>query len=170
MKGNHDHDISWVDPCYAKLRGVAQSRQKRLPWIMGVDELLHIALLRWAPGQVPPAGGGPLSSQQLSTFSLTCRNVLIDELRAIARRRKLAESLTRFPRKDMNSPEISAINRDLVEWALARLPPADRQLLQLRYVNGFSFSEIADRLKRSTDAVRQAHLRALRVLRDLLQS
>lgn len=49
---------------------------------------------------------------------------------------------------------------------LDRLPPEHREVLHLRHFEGLSHEEIAERLGKSPDAVRQTWVRALRGLRD----
>jgi RNA polymerase sigma factor (sigma-70 family) len=135
---------------------------------MEVDEVLHRAVLRWAPEETPPQGDR-LSTVQVKTFSLVCRNVLIDEVRAFARRRRLAEEARHLPRRSEREPEASLSDRELAERALSRLSPFAREVLQLRYFGGLSFDEIGQRLGKRADAVRQVHGRALRELRDVLR-
>jgi len=58
-------------------------------------------------------------------------------------------------------------DRDL-HMLVDRLPLAQRQVLFLRYVVGFSTEEVADVLGQSTAAVHKHHARALKFLRDRL--
>lgn len=53
---------------------------------------------------------------------------------------------------------------------LDRLPPEQREVLRLRHFEGLSHGEIAERLGKPADAVRQTWVRALRGLRDRLGS
>jgi RNA polymerase sigma-70 factor (ECF subfamily) len=53
--------------------------------------------------------------------------------------------------------------------AFAQLPPADRELLELRVVAGLSAEEVASVLDRTPGAVRTAQSRALARLRQLLE-
>lgn len=56
-----------------------------------------------------------------------------------------------------------------LEAAVQRLPPAYRKVLQLRYGERCSFSEIGNRLQRSPEAVRKMMCRALERLREQLR-
>jgi RNA polymerase sigma-70 factor, ECF subfamily len=53
--------------------------------------------------------------------------------------------------------------------ALEGLAATDRQVLELRYVEGLSLAEIAARLGNGLSAVKMRHLRALERFRDLIQ-
>lgn len=56
----------------------------------------------------------------------------------------------------------------LVERALLELPEHDRLVVTLRYMEDFSFEEIADILGAKSTTVRSVHHRALKKLRDFL--
>jgi RNA polymerase sigma factor (sigma-70 family) len=159
-------DLSWLAPYIHHLRAVALTRHRRLRWVMEIDEVLHRAVLRWAPGEKPPPVGEGLSVRQIGTFSLVCRNVLIDEVRAYARRRKLAEEASYLPGRRESAVETLLSNQDLAESVLSRLQPSAREVLQLRYFEMLSFEEIGRRIGKRADAVRQMHTRAMRTLRD----
>ena len=58
--------------------------------------------------------------------------------------------------------------RQRVQQALARLGPADREVLVLRYLEDLSTAEIAAVLELTESAVKMRQLRALQRLRDLL--
>jgi RNA polymerase sigma-70 factor (ECF subfamily) len=58
--------------------------------------------------------------------------------------------------------------RERIKLALAKLPPSDRELLVLRYLEQFSPSDIATQLGISAAAASMRHLRALERLRELL--
>jgi RNA polymerase sigma-70 factor (ECF subfamily) len=53
---------------------------------------------------------------------------------------------------------------------IERLPPAQRQVMMLRYMMDLSYAEVAEVLGRSPDAVRQLQQRALRYLRARLKA
>jgi RNA polymerase sigma-70 factor (ECF subfamily) len=55
-----------------------------------------------------------------------------------------------------------------VRLALEKLPPRDREVLVMRYLEGLSNAEIAASLEISEAAVRTRHTRALDRLHDLL--
>lgn len=162
-------DIGWVGPYYPQLMAVALVRQRRLRWIMEVDELVHQALLRWAPKQSAPQAGEPLTSQQLGTFSLSCRNVLVDELRNITRRRKLRETLARLPSRQEASAESRIGRLELAEHALSCLDERSRRVVELRYGRQLSFAEIGAELGCREASARQLHSRAIRRMREFIK-
>jgi RNA polymerase sigma-70 factor (ECF subfamily) len=59
--------------------------------------------------------------------------------------------------------------RERVRQSLERLPPNDREVLVLRYVEDLPFAEVARALGMGLGAVKMRHLRALQRLRDLLK-
>jgi RNA polymerase sigma-70 factor, ECF subfamily len=60
-------------------------------------------------------------------------------------------------------------SRQRVWDAMARLSEADRQVLTMRDIDGFSVAQIASALGASEGAIKVRHLRALRRLRTLLE-
>jgi RNA polymerase sigma-70 factor (ECF subfamily) len=71
-----------------------------------------------------------------------------------------------------SSPSAQAERRELAAILadqLARLPKGHREVIILRNLEGLSFEEVAQRLKRSPGAVRVLWLRALDRLRQLLK-
>ena len=71
-----------------------------------------------------------------------------------------------------SSPSARAERRELAAVLadqLARLPKSQREVIILRNLEGLSFEEVAQRLKRSPGAVRVLWLRALDRLRQLLK-
>ncbi len=61
-----------------------------------------------------------------------------------------------------------ALARREIEGALARLPPAGRDAWLLHHVHGFSFAEIAARLRIGVGAAKLRSSRAMRALRETL--
>jgi RNA polymerase sigma-70 factor (ECF subfamily) len=71
----------------------------------------------------------------------------------------------------LSSPSQQAARREqavLLAEALGRLPDDYREVLILRHLEGLSFPELARRLDRSLDSVKNLWTRALARLRDLL--
>jgi RNA polymerase sigma factor (sigma-70 family) len=151
---DEDLELNWLAPYLHHLRAVALTRQSRLRWVMEVDEVLHRALLRWAPREKPPAAGKGLSDRQIASFSLACRNVLIDEVRAMARRRRLAEEARNLAGHSQGDAEAAFGRREFVESVLSRLNPSARMVLELRYFDNLSFEEIGRRMGKRADADR----------------
>jgi RNA polymerase sigma-70 factor (ECF subfamily) len=74
---------------------------------------------------------------------------------------------------DITSPSAAAARHEvarLVAVALRRLAPADREILELRHLQGVSNDEAAARLGLSKSAATKRHLRALERLRPLLEA
>jgi RNA polymerase sigma-70 factor (ECF subfamily) len=59
--------------------------------------------------------------------------------------------------------------RALLFQLVDRLPDAQRQLIELRYVEGLSLAEAGHRLGKTEGAAKQLHRRALEQLRDQMQ-
>lgn len=71
-----------------------------------------------------------------------------------------------------NSPSGCAVQREqeiLLADALAHLPDDYRDVIVLRHIEGLPFEEVAERMERSSGAVRMLWLRALKSLRETLQ-
>lgn len=105
-------------------------------------------------------------------------NLAIDELRRQRRRPQLAsERDDRDPPREPGVPngrevaEEAWINlrRVQIETALARLPVAQRQVIELAYFEGFTQSQIAARLGEPLGTVKTRMRLGLRKLRDILQ-
>ncbi|MBA4064675.1 MAG: hypothetical protein C0501_13365 [Isosphaera sp.] len=58
---------------------------------------------------------------------------------------------------------------EALQWCLAKVPAAGREVLRLRYEGGLSCGEVADRLRRSVDAVYQTLSRLHRRLRECVE-
>jgi RNA polymerase sigma-70 factor (ECF subfamily) len=71
------------------------------------------------------------------------------------------------------SPSSSAARREalaILVTRLARMPEDQRRVLQMRYVQGLSVRDVAERLKRSEPAVHMLCHRALKKLQELMGS
>jgi len=70
---------------------------------------------------------------------------------------------------DSPTPSVQAIaaeDTQALEEAMQRLPDDYREVLTLRYLEGYSFEEIANRMGRTNNAVRHLFLRAVEKLQD----
>ena len=99
------------------------------------------------------------------------RNVVVDHWRAHRRFPASLDGLYELP-SDSLSPE-EVVSRDgeveRVNQALKRLPDDQRDVLILRFIEGYSHADTAQVLKKSVVAVRQIQVRALRALRDVMR-
>jgi RNA polymerase sigma factor (sigma-70 family) len=94
--------------------------------------------------------------------------VLVDELRAIARRRKLLQAAAQLTRDREALPTSTISDRDFLEWALRVLDRPTRELLRMHYCQQLSYADIAKRTGTKVNTVRQQHKRAIDKLRRLL--
>lgn len=70
---------------------------------------------------------------------------------------------------DPETEALAAAKRRVLLAAIAKLNPEQREVIELRFIQQRSFAEIAVRLGRSGDALRQQQRRALLRLRGLLE-
>jgi RNA polymerase sigma-70 factor (ECF subfamily) len=90
--------------------------------------------------------------------------------------RRLEQSTVRLETllaEQAESPSGCASRREdeiLLADTLAQLPADYRDVIVLRHIEGLSFEEVAQRMERSAGAVRMLWLRALKRMRDELQS
>jgi RNA polymerase sigma-70 factor (ECF subfamily) len=97
------------------------------------------------------------------------RNHLIDYVRQ--QRARTAESLdlaAHVPDAGSGNAFGQALDRKVLEDALARLSPEQRQAVTLRFLGGFSGVETARAMEKSEDAVKKLQARGLASLRRLL--
>lgn len=103
------------------------------------------------------------------------RNAVTDHLRALRRRGSLHVSLDRVPDlvADMPSQEERVLKEERIQKLLngsQRLRQADQEILSLRYGAGLDNSEIADTLGVSNNAVAVRLHRALKRLKDAVET
>lgn len=94
------------------------------------------------------------------------REVVLDDLESSA------AGVETALRSQWTSPTSRARRREtaaIVADRLAQLPDAQREVIVLRNIEGLSFEEVAQRMDRSSGAVRMLWLRALHRLRELLR-
>lgn len=108
-----------------------------------------------------------------SWIYLLARNRVVDQWRAAGRRPvtpsgDLAD--IHEHRRQSESADAPLDRRDTIEGILAGLNPDQRAVLVLRVLDGFSVEETAVILRRSQGAVRVLQHRAIKNLRDTLQS
>lgn len=97
------------------------------------------------------------------------REVSIDNLR-----RGVEQSTSRFAvlsDPNIETPSVVVERREneaALAEALGRMPADYREVIRLRHLEGLSFSSVAERMGRSSGAVRMLWLRALKQLKDYL--
>jgi len=98
------------------------------------------------------------------------RNVVIDHWRANKRSTQPLDDLLEAPSGDLLPEEHAERNNqvNLLRGALARLPDEQRDVVILRFIEGYSHQDVATVLGKSIVAVRQIQVRALLALRKLL--
>ncbi|KAF5031047.1 ECF RNA polymerase sigma factor SigK [anaerobic digester metagenome] len=95
------------------------------------------------------------------------RNTLIDHVRKKAARRKFVTD-SEYPVDSYADPGPGLGSMDEVLSELAGLSESQRQALELRFSQGLTFAEIAERMQTSADNSRQIISRAVRKLRSLI--
>lgn len=102
------------------------------------------------------------------------RNLSIDRARRRDRRGTLArEVVAHEPPPSVRDPErqtSDAIERDRILRALASLPEAQRQTLEIAFFEGLSYPEIAARENLPLGTIKSRAARALAALRDALEA
>ena len=121
-----------------------------------------------------------LSNLREDRFKGTCLKMLYGYIYGIARLKVLravrsaasAGALRRESDQDADgvaspdNPERSVANKDLADKIFAALDPRSRELLMLRFLEGWSEQEIADHMRMTKNAVATAISRAIRRAQD----
>ena len=95
--------------------------------------------------------------------------VIITERKAIDLLRKIQKRQTFEFNEDISGVEISFEMDNPIATAIAKLSPQYREVLLMRYHNGFSAKEIASILSMSDSGVRKLIVRAKKALQELLE-
>jgi RNA polymerase sigma factor (sigma-70 family) len=72
-----------------------------------------------------------------------------------------------------HTPSRSAVRREfvvLLEQSMARIDPAYQDAVRLRYIEGLSLAQAAERMSRTEESTKKLCLRGLRALRSELRS
>lgn len=98
------------------------------------------------------------------------RTRALDLLRSHSRRQRLSDSAAREPVAERieGMGVLDEERRMQVATALAGLPPAQREAIELAYYQGLSQSEIADRLQQPLGTIKTRMRAGMQKLRDLL--
>jgi RNA polymerase sigma-70 factor (ECF subfamily) len=135
------------------------------------DEVLQEVFLElWrAAGQYDATRGTP------AAWVVTrARSRAIDRLRSLRKRDEVAvdrlDTMTaETPSGRPEDPGTEVVDRHLVQGALARLVPAQREVIELAYYGGMTQTEIAARLRQPLGTVKTRMRTALQHLRELLR-
>ena len=95
--------------------------------------------------------------------------VIITERKAIDLLRKIQKRQTLEFNEDISGVEISFEMDNPIATAIAKLPSEYREVLLMRYHNGFSAKEIAAILSMSDSGVRKLIVRAKKALQEFLE-
>jgi len=95
------------------------------------------------------------------------RNTLLDHVRKKAARRKYVTD-SEYPVESYAAPESGLGSMEEVLAELSGLSESQRRALELRFSQGLTFAEIAERMQTSADNSRQIISRAVRKLRSLI--
>lgn len=133
-----------------------------------VEDLLQELVLRAMDQRARFTDG----EQVVAWVRLAARHRAIDYVRVRdGRARILEENVLELLARQLESQpdELLDSQIDALRCCVEKLPEKSRQLVKLRYSEGFSGAEIAERLKRTRDAVYQSLSRLHRSLRDCVQ-
>ena len=123
-----------------------------------------------------PASFDPQRGRFISWISSVARNRALDELRKLTRRRgaedQTEEAVLDLPDdargEDPQEEAILAEERERVRAALAELPPAQRQVIELAYFSGLTQVEIAERTGDPLGTIKTRVRLGMRKLREAL--
>ena len=102
-------------------------------------------------------------------FFHIARHVLVDEWRRLSRQAEVGLEEALLVSSERDAEERTAA-LEVVERELGRLSPDEARILLDAKVLGFEYTEIAEAVARSVDAVKQAASRSLRRLRALAEA
>jgi RNA polymerase sigma-70 factor (ECF subfamily) len=104
----------------------------------------------------------------------TVRNLALDRARRRTRRAHIVETELKHDRpQDFSSPEesLAAVREHVrVREAMAKLPQAQRETLEIAFFEGLSYPEIAERENVPLGTIKSRAARALHALREALES
>lgn len=142
---------------------VARYCLRRLPEHLAHDATSEVFMVLWRRLDEAPAG-----EQTLPWLYAVARNVVRNADRTTRRTVRLRARLLREPRDDAPTPEAIVVRNEQdaqLLSALARLRPADREILRLRALERLTFAQIATVLSCTESAARKRAGRATARLR-----
>ena len=164
-------DVNALDAFYDKYRGLAFSLVLRIVGNRADAEDVTMDVF-WQVWQDAPRYD-PQRGTARAWLMMRAKTRAIDRLRSIRRREKtfvmpVDEGRTGAEGASPESPAIAAEGRGVVEGALARLPEAQRRVIQLAFFEGLTQSEIAARLGEPLGTVKTRARLGLERLRGAL--
>lgn len=115
------------------------------------------------------AGGGYTEQGKFEPWLFrVAMNRIRDEARRARHRPRAADPETLALRADERAPREDSFDAGRLREALASLPDADREVIELRHHGRMGFKQMADLLGEPVGTLLARHHRALRKLRDLL--
>ncbi len=106
----------------------------------------------------------------LAFFFTVARNTMIDYFRKNAHREIVSdEVVSQFAEENGSTDEESTSRelREVLSSAVAKLSDEQQEIIRLYYTNDLTYKEIASITGKREDAIRQAHSRAIKQLREL---
>lgn len=155
---------AYMTPVYRYL--LVRSKEKAL-----AEDLTQAVFLKAFEHQSALTGEG---AKPLAYLYTVARNSLIDhwKKKKEVHQSDAAETFEKKP-DDKRTPDALAehndLARELVE-GLAMLTEEQREVVSLKYLHDYSVSEIAARIGKSEEAVRQLQCRGLKALRTVMRS
>lgn len=115
------------------------------------------------------AGKGPRTSESGWVYRIA-HNLVIDHYRA-RDRQKIVDLDDHLPVQSRTPGEIAEIQIDLevLDAAMRRLTDDQAQVIQMRFIHGYAFGEIAETMGKTEGAVKALQHRGMETLRVLLQ-
>jgi RNA polymerase sigma-70 factor (ECF subfamily) len=115
------------------------------------------------------AGGGYAEQGKFEPWLFrVAMNRIRDEARRAKHRPRAADPETLALRTDDRAPSEGGVDSGRLREAIASLPDADREVIELRHHGRMGFKQMADLLGEPVGTLLARHHRALRKLRDLL--
>lgn len=99
------------------------------------------------------------------------RNTCIDEYKRIKRNKNYYESDEKNVSVETEGPEEIILKKELCDFVrimLSELPPIYNKILTLRYINGLSYREIAEKLKCSEGTVKSRLFRGKKIMKKII--
>lgn len=139
----------------------------RVPHVVDVEDLTQEVFIRaWRSIRRYK----PTERPFLAWLYTITRNLIIDYYRKKGKEHLVPLDELAAKYLEQQSSEIDAtLGLEYVQQLIARLSGDQQQVLMLRFVEGFSYEDVAAAIGKSQGAVRVIQMRALRRIRDILE-